>query len=286
MNLTPDLFQEFLRYRVDVVILIALALAAGFAAKRFPAARHAGRDLSTRIWLVTLGPVALGAILAEWVTIALAYPDLASASTVILGRIALLGAFGAVSALLLVDTVQLATLRAELHANDDARRRIPPQDALGADAAAATVASLTRATQSLESMPPQGDPAATVTHRPRVLVVDDMETNRFLLEIYLRRNGFEPHLASGGREAVRLAAAIHYDAILMDVQMPDIDGCTATREIRAAEAPGRRTLIFALTAAVTPETRERCLTAGMDEYLTKPIDLHRFKTLLKQLPGR
>ncbi|MBI4624436.1 MAG: response regulator [Verrucomicrobia bacterium] len=114
----------------------------------------------------------------------------------------------------------------------------------------------------------------------RILVVDDMETNRILLEMLLHRNGFESELASGGEEAVRLAAQHHYDVILMDLQMPDVDGYTATQRIRATEPPGRHTPIIALTASITKGTREKCLAAGMDEYLAKPFDLRRFKNLL------
>ena len=127
---------------------------------------------------------------------------------------------------------------------------------------------------------PATEPEIKRARPPRILVVDDMETNRFLLEVFLRRQGFEPELASGGEEAVRLALANHYDAILMDLQMPDIDGYTATRQIRAAEAAGRHTPIIALTASLGKGTREKCLAAGMDEHLTKPLDLHRFKHLL------
>lgn len=115
---------------------------------------------------------------------------------------------------------------------------------------------------------------------PRILVVDDMETNRFLLEVFLRRNGFEPALAATGEEAVRLAAENAYEAILMDLQMPGIDGYTATRRIRESETNGRRTPIIALTATINKGTREKCLAAGMDEHLTKPLDLRRFKALL------
>jgi two-component system, sensor histidine kinase len=118
------------------------------------------------------------------------------------------------------------------------------------------------------------------TRPPRILVVDDMETNRFLLEVFLRRHGFDPLLASGGEEAVRLALDENFDAILMDLQMPDIDGYTATRRIRAAETAGRHTPIIALTASLGKETRDKCLDAGMDEHLTKPLDLRKFKLLL------
>jgi hypothetical protein len=118
---------------------------------------------------------------------------------------------------------------------------------------------------------------------PRILVVDDMETNRFLLEVFLRRQGFDPQLAAGGEEAVRLALENQYDAILMDLQMPGIDGYTATKRIRSAESAGRRTPIIALTASFAKGTREKCLEAGMDEHLTKPLDLRRFSALLNTL---
>jgi CheY-like chemotaxis protein len=137
----------------------------------------------------------------------------------------------------------------------------------------------------IESTPAAPDPGRKRTRPPRILIVDDLETNRLLLEFFLRHNGFDPHIAPGGEEAVRLAAESHYDAILMDLQMPDVDGYTATKRIRAAEPRGRHTVIIALTASVTRGTREKCLAAGMDEHLTKPLDLRRFKVLLNSLIG-
>lgn len=131
-----------------------------------------------------------------------------------------------------------------------------------------------------ESATADPEPLADPVRPPRILVVDDMETNRFLLEVFLRRNGFEPELASGGEEAVRMAARQRYDAILMDLQMPDIDGFTATERIRAAEASGQHAIIIALTATIARGTRDKCLAAGMDEHLTKPLDLRKFKQLL------
>jgi len=136
-----------------------------------------------------------------------------------------------------------------------------------------------------DAVPPAGLEIA-FARPPRILVVDDMETNRFLLEVFLRRQGFDPELANGGQEAIRLALTNRYDAILMDLQMPDVDGYTAARRIREAETGGRRTPIIALTASVAQGTREKCLAAGMDEHLTKPIDLPRFKTLLNSLRTR
>lgn len=118
---------------------------------------------------------------------------------------------------------------------------------------------------------------------PRILVVDDMENNRALLDLVLRRSGFDPQVATGGEEAVRLARHNRYDAILMDLQMPDIDGYTATQRIRAAESDGQRTPIIALTASLAKGTREKCLAAGMDAHLSKPLDLHRFRSIFDSL---
>ena len=118
---------------------------------------------------------------------------------------------------------------------------------------------------------------------PRILVVDDLETNRFQLAVFLKNIGYDPRFATGGEEAVRLANDNHYDAILMDLQMPDVDGYTATRRIRATEAPGRHIPIVALTASMTKGTREKCLAAGMDEHMTKPLDVRKFRMLLDSL---
>lgn len=126
-------------------------------------------------------------------------------------------------------------------------------------------------------------PAPTLALKPRILVVDDMETNRLLLEVFLRRSGFEPELAADGEQAVTLARTKEYDAILMDLQMPAVDGYTATKRIRENEHGSKRTPIIALTASIALGTREKCLAAGMSDYLTKPLDLSRFKTVLQRL---
>ncbi len=131
-----------------------------------------------------------------------------------------------------------------------------------------------------ETLAPESTSPPAEGPRPRILVVDDMETNRFLLEVFLRRSGFVPTLAATGEEAVRLAAAQPFDAILMDLHMPGLDGFTATQRIRAAEPAGRHTPIIALTASVAKGTRAKCLAAGMDDYLTKPLDLTKFRALL------
>jgi two-component system sensor histidine kinase/response regulator len=106
----------------------------------------------------------------------------------------------------------------------------------------------------------------------RVLVVDDNDVGRRLARELLARLGFSVQEAADGREAVEAALAEPFDVIVMDCRMPEIDGYEATRLIREAEAGGpRRTAIVAVTAHALAEERERCLAAGMDDYLTKPF---------------
>jgi len=105
----------------------------------------------------------------------------------------------------------------------------------------------------------------------RVLVVDDIEVNRRLAQALLRKFGHAAEAAASGLESVELARAGRYDVILMDVQMPDIDGVEAARRIRerlGAAAPR----IVAMTANAMPGDRERYLASGMDGYVAKPID--------------
>ncbi|MEY3607567.1 MAG: hypothetical protein RLZZ447_355 [Verrucomicrobiota bacterium] len=132
----------------------------------------------------------------------------------------------------------------------------------------------------------RSDPPATAVKAhpeprgPRVLVVDDLETNRLLLHLFLRRHGFQTEFADGGEAAIRRAARGDLDVILMDLHMPQPDGFAATRRIRQAELPGRRIPIVALTASLARGTREQCLAAGMDEQLTKPLEIERLRALL------
>jgi CheY-like chemotaxis protein len=87
----------------------------------------------------------------------------------------------------------------------------------------------------------------------------------------LSNAGFRVDTVLNGAEAVRAAAAKPYDAILMDCQMPELDGYEATVAIRAHEGSGRHTPIIAMTAGARPEDRVRCLAGGMDSYLAKPV---------------
>ncbi len=108
--------------------------------------------------------------------------------------------------------------------------------------------------------------------QPRILLVEDNEDNREMLAHYLRIKGCEVLSVGTGAEAIALAKERLPDIILMDVQMPEMDGLEATRRMRNNPAL-RITPIIALTALAMPGDRERCLEAGMDDYLSKPIGL-------------
>jgi PAS domain S-box-containing protein len=114
----------------------------------------------------------------------------------------------------------------------------------------------------------------------RLLIVDDVETNRQLLEAILAPFGHVISEADSGVEAVRLAADQPFDLILMDVQMPGMDGLAASREIRSACEKNRSTPILALTANVLPEQIGACLAAGMNDHIGKPIEV---RALLQKL---
>ncbi len=103
-------------------------------------------------------------------------------------------------------------------------------------------------------------------------MVEDHPINQKVAAQLLRRRGHTVEIASSGREALDILAARRFDAILMDVQMPDLDGYAATRMIRERErAQGRHTPIIAMTACTLTGDREKCLEAGMDDYVSKPI---------------
>ncbi len=119
----------------------------------------------------------------------------------------------------------------------------------------------------------------------RVLVVEDHPTNRFLMRQIFRRFGYEADFADNGRDAVITAASTDYDLIVMDLQMPEMDGIEATREIRASRDGRAQPRIIALTASTLQEQHQRCFDVGMDAVLTKPVRLEAlFSELARTTP--
>lgn len=113
----------------------------------------------------------------------------------------------------------------------------------------------------------------------KILLVEDNEMNRDMLGRRLMRKGFEIDVAGNGLEAIEQANAGMPDLIVMDMNMPEMDGWEATRRIRAQEATSGIPII-AFTACALAEDREACLAAGCDDYETKPVD---FKSLCDKI---
>jgi len=123
-------------------------------------------------------------------------------------------------------------------------------------------------------------PARAAQSRPRLLLAEDNEITLSVLSDYLTAEGYAVTIARHGQEAVLRAKEVQPDVILMDVQMPGLDGLEATRLIRRETALAT-TPIIALTALVMPGDRERCLTAGANEYLAKPVNLEQLARILQ-----
>jgi PAS domain S-box-containing protein len=124
---------------------------------------------------------------------------------------------------------------------------------------------------------------AKAARRLRLLLAEDGAVNRAVVLGLLNQRGHEVTCVEDGEAAVEAWQEFQFDAILMDVQMPLLDGLEATRRIRELEVSDQHTPIIAITAAAMAEDHERCLQAGMDGYLSKPINFQQFDGLLNQL---
>jgi CheY-like chemotaxis protein len=117
-----------------------------------------------------------------------------------------------------------------------------------------------------------------------VLVVDDLAVNRQVARMMLERGGYTVHVAEDGARALEAMRSQEYDVVLMDCEMPVLDGYEAAREIRRREAAlGRRTPIIALTASAMKGDAERALEAGMDLHVPKPIDLEQLHSAVRSV---
>ncbi len=129
-----------------------------------------------------------------------------------------------------------------------------------------------------------GPPAAR--HRwARILIVEDNAANLKLAVRMVERLGYRADVAGNGTEALNVLGQVRYDAVLMDCQMPEMDGYEATREIRRGEDDRRHLPIIAMTASAMAGDRERCLAAGMDDYISKPVKLHIVAAVLERWLG-
>jgi len=129
-----------------------------------------------------------------------------------------------------------------------------------------------------------GTPATDPAPPPQLLVAEDHPVNQRLVLLQLAKLGYRADLVNDGVAAVAAVRRRDYDVVLMDLQMPELDGLAATRQIRA-RLGGRGPRIIALTANALPGDREACLAAGMDDYLSKPLDTAELARALGRWPG-
>ena len=133
---------------------------------------------------------------------------------------------------------------------------------------------------------PRLDAGMAERHPLRILLAEDNVVNQKLALRLLQQMGYRADLASNGIEAIESIERQTYDVVLMDVQMPEMDGLEASRRITAKWQPHERPRIVAMTANAMQGDREECLAAGMDDYVTKPIRVDALVEALNQAKAR
>jgi len=126
-------------------------------------------------------------------------------------------------------------------------------------------------------------PATATANRWLVLLAEDNPVNQKLARHLLGKLGCQVDVVNDGMEALKQWTEKPYDAIFMDCQMPELDGYETTRQIRASGGRGRRIPIVAITASSMVGDRERCLAAGMTDYVSKPLDPRELRRVLQAL---
>ena len=142
-------------------------------------------------------------------------------------------------------------------------------------------------TKAAVAAPARADAIATGA-RTSVLVVEDNPMNQIIAREMVAALGLRPAVVGSGEEAMLSCQSTPPDLVLMDIQMPGMDGLETTRRLRALQNAGslRRFPIIALTAHAMPSDRQASISAGMDEHLTKPVQLEQLRTVLQRWLGR
>lgn len=122
-----------------------------------------------------------------------------------------------------------------------------------------------------------------MTERKRILIVEDEPVGQIVITEMMKRLGYPADVAGSGKEALARVETQGYELIFMDCQMPEMDGFETTQRIREIEVQQQRhskAIIIALTAKAMSGDREKCLNAGMDDYLSKPVDFEKLNSVL------
>ena len=146
-----------------------------------------------------------------------------------------------------------------------------------------SISSPTFTNQPTNSLEPNPD-SSIVEGLPTLLLAEDNDGNKLTISRYLKARGYQLLFAKDGQEAIDIATSMRPDLILMDILMPNIDGLAAIKIIRGSDIPELANIpIIALTALAMTGDRERCIEAGANEYLTKPVKLNHLATAIKQI---